>query len=175
MLKEIFEQPETIRNAMRGRLDRDAATAVFGGLEPLTPQQLRSVERIVLTACGTSWHAALVGEYMIEALARIPVEVEYASELRYRNPPLDTNTLLFAHHAKRRDDRHAGGAARDETQGASDAGDLQRRGQHASPARPTAASICTPGRKSASRRPRRSRRSASCWRCWPCTSAGCAI
>src|SRR4029077_15834032 len=95
MLKEIFEQPETIRNAMRGRLSLDEATAVFGGLN-LTPQQLRSVNRFLLTACGTSWHAALVGEYLIEDLAQIPVEVEYASELRYRNPPLDTNTLLFA-------------------------------------------------------------------------------
>ncbi len=95
MLKEIFEQPESIRNAMRGRLDYDAATARFGGLN-LTPQQLRAINRILLTACGTSWHAALVGEYQIEALARLPVEVEYASELRYRNPPLDNNTLVFA-------------------------------------------------------------------------------
>jgi glucosamine--fructose-6-phosphate aminotransferase (isomerizing) len=95
MLKEIFEQPETIRNAMRGRLDFDAATARFGGLN-LAPQQLRSVGRFLLTACGTSWHAGLVGEYQIEALARLPVEVEYASELRYRNPPLDAATLLFA-------------------------------------------------------------------------------
>jgi len=95
MLKEIFEQPETIRNAMRGRLSLDEATSVFGGLN-LTPQQLRSVNRIILTACGTSWHAALVGEYLIEDLAQIPVEVEYASELRYRNPPLDNGTLLFA-------------------------------------------------------------------------------
>jgi glucosamine--fructose-6-phosphate aminotransferase (isomerizing) len=95
MLKEIFEQPESVLSAMRGRLDRDQATAVFGGLN-LTPRQLRRVDRIVLTACGTSWHSALVGEYMIEAFARIPVEVEYASELRYRNPPLTSNTLLFA-------------------------------------------------------------------------------
>ncbi len=95
MLKEIFEQPETVRNALRGRLDRDEATAVFGGLN-LSAQQLQSVQRFVLTACGTSWHSALVGEYMIENLARIPVEVEYASELRYRNPPLSTGTLLFA-------------------------------------------------------------------------------
>jgi glucosamine--fructose-6-phosphate aminotransferase (isomerizing) len=95
MLKEIFEQPESIENAMRGRLDRDAATAVFGGFN-LTPQQLRAVNRIIMTACGTSWHAGLVGEYQIEALARLPVEVEYASELRYRNPPLDNNTLVFA-------------------------------------------------------------------------------
>jgi glucosamine--fructose-6-phosphate aminotransferase (isomerizing) len=95
MLKEIFEQPETVRNAMRGRIDRDAATAKFGGLN-LTPRRLRASDRLLLTACGTSWHAALVGEYMIEALARIPVEVEYASELRYRNPPLPPQTLLFA-------------------------------------------------------------------------------
>jgi glucosamine--fructose-6-phosphate aminotransferase (isomerizing) len=95
MLKEIFEQPETVQNALRGRMSRDDATAIFGGLN-LSPQQLRSFERIVLTGCGTSWHAALVGEYLIEELARIPVEVEYASELRYRNPPMDNSTLIFA-------------------------------------------------------------------------------
>lgn len=95
MLKEIFEQPESLRNTMRGRLDWDVASAKFGGLN-LSPQQLRQVERIILTGCGTSWHAGLVGEYQIEALARIPVEVEYASELRYRNPPVGHNTILFA-------------------------------------------------------------------------------
>jgi glucosamine--fructose-6-phosphate aminotransferase (isomerizing) len=95
MLKEIFEQSETVQNAMRGRLCRDDATAVFGGLN-LTPQQLRTVNRIVLTGCGTSFYAAKVGEYLIEEFARIPVEVEYASELRYRNPPMDTQTLVFA-------------------------------------------------------------------------------
>jgi glucosamine--fructose-6-phosphate aminotransferase (isomerizing) len=95
MQKEIFEQPETVRNALRGRLSLDEATAIFGGLN-LSPRQLRSVNRIVLTACGTSWHAALVGEYLLEELAQIPVEVEYASELRYRNPPLDNHTLFFA-------------------------------------------------------------------------------
>ena len=79
---------------MRGRLDDEDATAVFGGLN-LTPQQLGSVERIILTGCGTSWHSALVGEYLIEELARIPVSVEYASELRYRNPPIEKNTLVF--------------------------------------------------------------------------------
>ncbi len=94
MLKEIYEQPESLQNAMRGRLDEEDATAKFGGLN-LTPQQLRSVDRIILTGCGTSWHAALVGEYLIEEIARIPVEVEYASEMRYRNPPLDRDTLVF--------------------------------------------------------------------------------
>lgn len=94
MLKEIFEQPAAIRNAMRGRLDDQNATAMFGGLN-LTPQQLRSIDRIILTGCGTSWHSALVGEYLLEEFARIPVEVEYASELRYRNPPIDPGTLVF--------------------------------------------------------------------------------
>jgi len=95
MLKEIFEQPQSIENALRGRLDDEAATARFGGLN-LSVQQLRRIDRIVLTACGTSWHAGLVGEYLIEEFARIPVEVEYASEFRYRNPPLSDTTMVFA-------------------------------------------------------------------------------
>jgi glutamine---fructose-6-phosphate transaminase (isomerizing) len=95
MLKEIYEQPEALENAMRGRLDDEQASAKFGGLN-LTPRQLRRINRMILTACGTSWHAALVGEYLIEELAQIPVEVEYASELRYRNPPMEHGTLLFA-------------------------------------------------------------------------------
>ncbi|MFN3189722.1 MAG: glutamine--fructose-6-phosphate transaminase (isomerizing) [Aureliella sp.] len=94
MLKEIYEQPQSIQNAIRGRIDHDNATAKFGGLN-LTTQQLRSIQRVVLTGCGTSWHSALVGEYLIEELARIPVEVEYASELRYRNPPIDHTTVVF--------------------------------------------------------------------------------
>ncbi|MEM7476913.1 MAG: glutamine--fructose-6-phosphate transaminase (isomerizing) [Planctomycetota bacterium] len=94
MLKEIYEQPHSITNALRGRIDYDNATAKFGGLN-LTTQQLRSVQRILLTGCGTSWHSALVGEYLIEELARVPVEVEYASELRYRNPPIDHTTIVF--------------------------------------------------------------------------------
>jgi glutamine---fructose-6-phosphate transaminase (isomerizing) len=95
MLKEICEQPQSLADTMRGRLNHEDATAVFGGLN-LTPQQLRGIDRILLTACGTSWHAALVGEYLIEEMARLPVEVEYASELRYRNPPMDRRTLVFA-------------------------------------------------------------------------------
>jgi len=94
MLKEIFEQPQTIENALRGRLDKPEATAHLGGLN-LTNQELRQVDRIILTACGTAWHAALAGEYLFEELSRIPVEVEYASEFRYRNPPMDKNTLVF--------------------------------------------------------------------------------
>ncbi len=95
MLKEIYEQPETIANAMRGRLDESNWTAHFGGLN-LTPKQLRSIDRVVMTACGTSYHSCLVGEYLFEELARIPVEVEYASELRYRNPPMDRSTFTLA-------------------------------------------------------------------------------
>src|SRR4029077_16930279 len=85
----------TIENALRGRLDDDAATAKFGGLN-LTVQQLRRMDRILLTACGTNWHAGLVGEYLIEEFARLPVEVEYASEYRYRNPPMSDRTTVFA-------------------------------------------------------------------------------
>ena len=95
MLKEISEQPQSLQNAMRGRLNDDDATTVFGGLN-LSPQELCGVNRILLTACGTSYHAALVGEYLIEEFARIPVEVEYASELRYRNPPIKPGTLVFS-------------------------------------------------------------------------------
>jgi glucosamine--fructose-6-phosphate aminotransferase (isomerizing) len=95
MLKEIFEQPEALRNTMRGRLSEDNATAVFGGLN-LSSKDLLKVRRIVFTACGTSWHSSLFGEYLMEEIAQIPVEVEYASELRYRNPPMDESTLLFA-------------------------------------------------------------------------------
>jgi glucosamine--fructose-6-phosphate aminotransferase (isomerizing) len=95
MLKEIYEQPEALENAMRGRLDDADASAHFGGLN-LDTQQLRRAERLILTACGTSYHAALVGEYLFEEFARIPVEVEYASEFRYRNPPIDRNTIVLA-------------------------------------------------------------------------------
>ena len=95
MLKEIFEQPDTVRDAMRGRLLEEEGTAKLGGLLQLE-DVLENVERIVITACGTSWHAAIVGEYMIEELARIPVEVEYASEFRYRRPIVRDGTLVIA-------------------------------------------------------------------------------
>jgi glucosamine--fructose-6-phosphate aminotransferase (isomerizing) len=95
MLKEIFEQPGTIRDAMRGRLLEEEGMAKLGGLHPLTAV-LDRVDRIVITACGTSWHAALVGEYMLEEYARIPVEVEYASEYRYKHPVITDNTLVIA-------------------------------------------------------------------------------
>jgi len=95
MEKEIFEQPNSLMNGMRGRFSDDGSTAVFGGLN-LNPQELRQIDRILFLACGTAWHSCLVGEYLIERFARIPVEVEYASEFRYRNSPLEKNTLVIA-------------------------------------------------------------------------------
>jgi glucosamine--fructose-6-phosphate aminotransferase (isomerizing) len=94
MLKEIYEQPRTIENALRGRVDAEGATAKFGGLN-MSVSQLRSIDRIVIAASGTSWHAALVGEYLIEELAQIPVEVEFAHEFCYRNAPLERDTVLL--------------------------------------------------------------------------------
>ncbi|KPJ48777.1 glutamine amidotransferase, partial [candidate division TA06 bacterium DG_26] len=95
MLKEIHEQPDTLRNAIRGRLNSIEGNARLNGLRNQW-DTLRNAKKIILTACGTSWHAALVGEYMIEDLARIPVEVEYASEFRYRNPVIEKDTIVIA-------------------------------------------------------------------------------
>ncbi len=94
MLKEIYEQPNTVRDALRGRLSTEEATAKLGGLD-MSNAELRKVERIVLSGCGTAFHAAMVGEYLIESLARMPVECEFASELRYRNLPMTKDTLVF--------------------------------------------------------------------------------
>jgi len=94
MLKEIMEQPESVRNSMRGRLIPELAEAKLGGLVDVVDRLINS-KRILLSACGTSWHAALVGEYMLEHYARIPVEVEYASEFRYRNPIVSAEDSIF--------------------------------------------------------------------------------
>jgi glucosamine--fructose-6-phosphate aminotransferase (isomerizing) len=94
MLKEIFEQPESVANAMRGRLLVDEGLSRLGGLN-MQAEELRHVRRLIILACGTSWHAGLIGEYMIEEHARIPVEVEYASEFRYRNPIIDAGTMVL--------------------------------------------------------------------------------
>jgi glucosamine--fructose-6-phosphate aminotransferase (isomerizing) len=95
MLKEIFEQPESLQNTLRGHLLEEEGTARLEGLN-LSDDQIKKIQRIVITACGTSWHSGLIGEYMLEELARIPVEVEYASEFRYRNPVVDEHTLVIA-------------------------------------------------------------------------------
>jgi len=94
MLKEIYSQPESLTNAFRGRLDLVQGTAHLGGLQ-MSEEDMRSIRRIVITACGTSWHAASIGKYLIEAYARIPVQVEYASEFRYRDPVLSPDTVMI--------------------------------------------------------------------------------
>ncbi len=95
MLKEIFEQPDTIFDCLRGRLDINAGTITMAGVEK-NMERLKNANRIVMVACGTSWHAGLVAEYIFEELCRIPVEVEYASEFRYRNPVIQEGDVIFA-------------------------------------------------------------------------------
>ncbi|MSU69620.1 MAG: glutamine--fructose-6-phosphate transaminase (isomerizing) [Opitutaceae bacterium] len=94
MEKEIFEQPLALENTMRGRFSEDGSTAQFGGLN-LNAAEYRQIDRFMFCACGSAWHACLVAEHLIERYARLPVEVDYASEFRYRNSPLTTNTLFF--------------------------------------------------------------------------------
>ena len=88
------EQPESLCNTLRGHLLEEEGTARVTGLN-LTDDELKQFERIIITACGTSWHSGIIGEYMLEEMARIPVEVEYASEFRYRNPVVDPKTLVI--------------------------------------------------------------------------------
>ncbi|MFT4543846.1 MAG: glucosamine--fructose-6-phosphate aminotransferase (isomerizing) [Polaribacter sp.] len=95
MLKEIFEQPKSIADSMRGRYHVDSGTVSLGGIIDYE-QKIANAKRIIIVACGTSWHAGLVGEYLIEDLARIPVEVEYASEFRYRNPIIGEEDVVIA-------------------------------------------------------------------------------
>ena len=95
MLKEIHEQPATFKDAIRGRLLLEEGNVKLGGLRPIE-DKLRKARRIIILACGTSWHSGLVGEYMIEQLARIPVEVEYASEFRYRSPVIYPDDVVIA-------------------------------------------------------------------------------
>ena len=93
MEKEIFEQPKALENAMRGRFSEDGTNAKFGGLN-ISPSDLKSIDRIIFCGCGTALHACMVTEYLIEKFARVPVECEYASEFRYKNCPVDKNTLF---------------------------------------------------------------------------------
>src|SRR5215210_6421420 len=95
MLKEIFEQPKTIRDCLRGRLDAQAGTITMSGIEKYA-EQIKNANRIVMVACGTSWHAGLAAEYIFEELCRINVEVEYASEFRYRNPVINKGDVIIA-------------------------------------------------------------------------------
>lgn len=95
MLKEIYEQPKTIGDSMRGRLNAEEGWVKLGGLDEFT-SRIAKAQRFIIAACGTSWHSGLIGEYLIEDLARIPVEVEYASELRYRNPIITDEDVVIA-------------------------------------------------------------------------------
>jgi len=95
MLKEIYEQPKSISDCMRGRLNAETNTMMLGGIREYIDNMV-TANRIIIIACGTSWHAGLVGEYLLEEFARVPTEVEYASELRYRNPPMSESTMIFA-------------------------------------------------------------------------------
>ncbi|SHN37748.1 glutamine--fructose-6-phosphate transaminase (isomerizing) [Mucilaginibacter sp. OK098] len=95
MLKEIYEQPRSIRDCMRGRIYPEKGKVQLGGIKEYT-EKLKNIDRIIIVACGTSWHAGLVGEYLIEEYARVPVEVEYASEFRYRNPIITEKDLVIA-------------------------------------------------------------------------------
>ncbi|MBI3003881.1 MAG: glutamine--fructose-6-phosphate transaminase (isomerizing) [Ignavibacteriales bacterium] len=94
MIKEINEQPETIRNAMRGRLLVEEGDVKLGGLQHVM-DKLLNAQRFIIIGCGTSWHAGLVGEYLLEQIAKVPTEVEYASEFRYRNPVINKNDVVF--------------------------------------------------------------------------------
>ncbi len=95
MLKEIFEQPDAVQNCLRGRVDASEGTVHLGGIVDVA-RELARAKRFIMTACGTAWHAALVGEYLFEDLARVPTETEYASEFRYRNPIIDDGTVVIA-------------------------------------------------------------------------------
>ncbi|PAW92997.1 glutamine--fructose-6-phosphate transaminase (isomerizing) [Mucilaginibacter sp. MD40] len=95
MLKEIYEQPRSIRDCLRGRIYPEQGIVKLGGLKDYI-EKLKNIDRIIIVACGTSWHAGLVGEYLIEECARVPVEVEYASEFRYRNPIITSKDLVIA-------------------------------------------------------------------------------
>ncbi|RZK34046.1 MAG: glutamine--fructose-6-phosphate transaminase (isomerizing), partial [Pedobacter sp.] len=95
MLKEIYEQPRSIRDCMRGRIYPEEGKVQLGGIKEFA-EKLKNIDRIIIVACGTSWHAGLVGEYLIEEYARIPVEVEYASEFRYRNPIITEKDVVIA-------------------------------------------------------------------------------
>ena len=95
MLKEIIEQPKAIEETLRGRISPDSGEILLDELN-LSAEEIRKIKRIIITGCGTSWHAALVGEFILEEFSRIPVEVEYASEFRYRNPIISKDTLLIA-------------------------------------------------------------------------------
>ena len=132
MLKEIFEQPTAARETILGRVSQDSGKIFLEEMK-ITEAQLAAVDRVTILACGTSWHSALVGKFMIEQLARLPVEVDYGSEYRYRNPIVGKTHAGSHHHAVWRDRRYARGPARSETRRRLEHRHLQRHRQHGNP------------------------------------------
>ena len=129
MLKEIFEQPWALQETVLGRVSEERARVFLGELE-IPEAALREVEQVVLVACGTSWHAALVGKFLLEQLARVRVEVDYGSEFRYRDPIVGDRTLAVVITQSGRNRRHPGRAARGARKGRPQHRRLQRRRQH---------------------------------------------
>ena len=173
MEKEIFEQPQALENSMRGRFAEDGSTAQFGGLN-LTPSQFRDIERFMFCACGTAWHACLVAEHLIERFARLPVEVDYASEFRYRNSPVDPRTLFFVLSQSGETIDTLAALREAKRKGYRVLAISNVVGSSASPGRPTAASTTsTSGRRSESPRPRPSPPSSSSAPWSPSTWRGC--
>ena len=127
MQKEIFEQPRAVRDTMLGRISLDSGKVFLDDMG-ISEEEFHNSRDIKIVACGTSWHAGLAGKFMIERLARIPVEVDYGSEFRYRDPIVDWNDAGDLHQPVRRNRRHAGRAARGQAERLKDAGHLQRRG-----------------------------------------------
>ncbi len=127
MLKEIYEQPRSVRDTTLGRISQETGHVFLDEME-ITDAEFKAAKKINIAACGTSWHAAQAGKFMIERLARIPVEVDYASEWRYRDPIIAPDTHHDADHAVGRNRRHHRCPARSESQRFEDTGHLQRRG-----------------------------------------------
>ena len=127
MQKEIFEQPRAVRDTLLGRISQDTGKIFLDEMR-ITEDQFRNFENVRIVACGTSWHAGLAAKFMIEKLARVPVEVDYGSEFRYRDPILDSKTLTVVYQPVGRNGRYFGGAAGSQGKGFADTGDLQRDG-----------------------------------------------
>jgi glutamine---fructose-6-phosphate transaminase (isomerizing) len=155
MLKEIFEQPRSLEDVLRGRLLEEEGSARLGGIT-LSDADLQKIDRIVITACGTSWHSALIGEYMLEDLARIPTKVEYASEFRYKNPVVDERTLVIVISQSGETADTLAALREAKRRGATVMGIVNTWGAR-SPARPTSACTSTPGPRSGWPPPRPSR------------------
>jgi glucosamine--fructose-6-phosphate aminotransferase (isomerizing) len=171
MLKEIFEQPKALRNTLSGRVDMERGEIFLGGLQQIG-RKLTHAKRIVFTGQGTAWHAALVAEYLIEELARIPCEVQYGSEFRYRNPIVEDHTVLVAISQSGETADTLAALEEAKQRGALTLGIVNVVGSSIARASPTRACICAWDPRSAWPAPRRS---SGRWRsapCWPSTRVG---